>query len=70
MNCKRIKAAYHLPYGKLQLLPFLKGPWQEYTIDFISDLPPNMLQEFAYDSILIIVDCYSKYAIYLPARKD
>ena len=70
VNCKRIKAARHLPYGELQSLPFPKGPRQEWTMDFITDLPPSMLRGVAYDSILVIVDCYSKYAIYLPARKD
>ena len=70
VNCKQIKVACHLLYGELQLLPFLKGPWQEWTMDFITDLPLSMLQGVAYDSILVIVDCYSKYVIYFSVRKD
>lgn len=39
-------------------------------MDFITNRPPSVLRGTAYDSILVIVDRYSKYAIYLPARKD
>ena len=70
VNCKGIKAVCHLLYGKLQSLPFPKVLWQEWTIDFITDLPLSMLWGVAYNLILMIINHYLKYAIYLPARKD
>ena len=39
-------------------------------MNFITNLPLSMLRGIAYNSILVIVDCYLKYAIYLPARKN
>jgi hypothetical protein len=38
-------------------------------MDFITDLPPSMLDNNVYDSILVIVDRYTKLATYIPCTK-
>ena len=39
-------------------------------MDFITDLPPSKdAEDAAYDSILVIMDRYTKMALYIPTRK-
>lgn len=35
-------------------------------MDFITGLPPSKRNKYVYDSILVVVDRYTKMAIYLP----
>ena len=69
-NCKRTKPRKHCPYSDLELLPIFKGPQQDWTLDFITDLPPSVRRGGVFDSILVVVDCYTKLARYIPPRKD
>ena len=46
-------------------MPEPLGPWQELSMDFIVKLPPSKNGE-VYDSILVIVDRYTKMAKYFP----
>jgi transposase InsO family protein len=68
-TCQRIKPARHKPYGELQSLPLPRGPWADITMDFITDLPPSKKRGKAYDSILVVVDRYTKTARYIPVKK-
>jgi hypothetical protein len=38
-------------------------------MDFITDLPPSMYIGRIYNSILVVMDRYSKIAYYVPCRK-
>ena len=67
--CQRTKAKRHLPYGELSSFPVPSKPWQEITLDFITDLPPSKFRGKVYDSILVIVDRYTKLARYIPTTK-
>ena len=67
--CQRIKPARHKPHGELQSLPLPRGPWSDITMDFITDLPPSKKRTKAYDSILVVVDRYTKMARYIPVKK-
>ena len=51
-------------------LPVPKGPRQNWTMDFITDLPPSIRRGQVYDSILVTIDRYTKFSRYIPARKD
>jgi uncharacterized membrane protein len=53
----------------MQALPTLNGLMQELTMDFIVDLPPSPFESKVYDSILVIVDRYTKIARYIPCNK-
>jgi transposase InsO family protein len=67
--CPRVKSARHKPYGALQPLPVPKGPWTDLTMDFITGLPPSGRKGQAYDAILVVVDRFTKMAIYVAVRK-
>ncbi|SPC63756.1 related to Gag-pol polyprotein [Ustilago sp. UG-2017b] len=63
--CARYKAPRHRPYGLLQPLATPDRPWGSISLDFIEGLP----QSRKYDSILVIVDRLTKYAILVPTYK-
>jgi len=68
--CKRSTPARHSPYGLLAPLPPPDRPWEEATMDFITELPPSKLAGVVYDAILVIVCRLTKMAHYVPARGD
>ncbi|RMZ86289.1 hypothetical protein DV736_g6486, partial [Chaetothyriales sp. CBS 134916] len=68
--CQRHKVKRHRPYGELASLPMPSKPWEEITLDFITDLPASSLKEYVYNAILIVVNRFTKLIRYLPARKD
>ncbi|SYW86080.1 uncharacterized protein UHO2_02308 [Ustilago hordei] len=63
--CARYKAPRHCPYGLLQPLAMPDRPWGSISLDFIEGLPPSR----NYDSILVIVDRLTKFAILAPTHK-
>ena len=68
--CQRTAVKRHLPYGELSSFPLPSRPWQEITLDFITGLPPSRFRGKVYDSILVIVDRYTKMARYIPTTKE
>jgi hypothetical protein len=69
LACRQSKAARHAPYGLLRPLPVPDGPWEDLTMDFITDLPPSRVGEDVFDSIMVIVDKLTKMAHYIPVTK-
>jgi hypothetical protein len=67
--CQRTTVQRHQPYGELASLPQPDRPWQEVTMDFITGLPPSAIASKAYDSILVVVDRFTKLARYIPVKK-
>ena len=70
LTCRRTKAKRHLPYEKLQPLPIPTGPQKDWTLDFITDLPLSVCQGQVFDSILVVIDRYTKFSLYILSRKD
>ena len=68
--CQRTKAKRHRPYGELASLPQASEPWQEISMDFITDLPPSNLGREVYDAILVVVDRFTKTSRYFATTKD
>lgn len=68
--CRKSTPARHRPYGPLQPLPIPERPWEDVTMDFITELPPSKVSGVVYDAILVIVDRLTKMAHYVPARAD
>ena len=68
--CQKMKVPRQLPQGKLSSLPVLNGIWQDLTMDFITGLPPSTCKGEVFDAILVVVDCYTKAARYLPTTSS
>ena len=68
--CQQIKVYRHTPYSKLQPLPVLKAPAELVSMDFITGLPSSKHGGRVYDTILVVVDAFIKYTLYLPCQKD
>ena len=64
--CNRAKPARHKPYGLLQPLPIADRPWSFLSMDFIDQLPLSD----NFDSILVVVDRFTKMALFIPTRTD
>ena len=64
--CGRAKATHMKPAGLLQPLPVPPRPWHSVAMDFIVDLPPVQGK----DSILVIVDRFSKMGHFVACRKN
>jgi hypothetical protein len=56
--CQQAKHERSKPAGLLQPLPIPAGAWQDWTMDFIESLPESDGQ----DTILVVVDRFTKYA--------
>ncbi|KAJ1588983.1 hypothetical protein NDA15_001170 [Ustilago hordei] len=68
--CARYKAPRHRPYGLLQPLTTPDRPWGSISLDFIEGLPTSKKYDSkTYDSILVIVDRLTKFAILAPTHK-
>lgn len=69
-SCQQNAVPRHKPYGLLDPLPVPAGPGDWMSIDFITGLPPSRWQGKVYDAVLVAVDLYTKFAIYVPCTKD
>lgn len=68
--CQRTKPRHHLPYGKLAPLPVPSRPWEHISMDLITKLPTSKgFSGKNYDSILVVIDRFTKYALYLAVRE-
>ena len=57
------KVEQRQPKGLLEPLPIAKHPWDSVTMDFIIELPKSEDN----DSIIVVVDRFSKYATFIVA---
>lgn len=62
--CQQAKPIHTKPAGLLQPLPIPERPWDDLTMDFIESLPRSE----GYDTILVVVDRFTKYAHFIPLR--
>ncbi|RZK39669.1 MAG: hypothetical protein EOO61_07030 [Hymenobacter sp.] len=65
-TCQRTKPDRQKPAGLLHPLPVASERWSSLTIDFMTDLPPCQ----GYDSIMVVVDRFTKMAHFMPCTKD
>jgi hypothetical protein len=54
----------------LQPLQVPTYPWEEVTMDFITELPTSTFTGILYDSILVVVDRLTKMSHYIPSQSD
>lgn len=69
-QCQWTHAKRHRPYGSMQPLEPASAPWRDLSMDFITDLPACTVRGARYDAILVVVDRFTKMALYVPTRKD
>lgn len=48
----------------------LKRPQQDWIMDFITKFLPSTQKSSVYNTVFIVVNHYTKYIRYIPARKD
>ena len=65
ITCQKTKPSRRKPLGKLMPLPVATGPWKSLSMDFIVKLPESK----GYDSILVIVDRFSKMCHLIPCQE-
>jgi hypothetical protein len=63
--CQGVTAKRHKPYGKLQPLPIPSRPFAEISMDFVTGLPPTTYNGKPVDAILVIVDRFTKWSLFL-----
>ncbi|MBW0571849.1 hypothetical protein O181_111564 [Austropuccinia psidii MF-1] len=61
-KCSRNKNIHHKKFGLLKPLQITSGPWNSLSMYFITQLPLSS----SFDSILVVVDRFSKMAIFIP----
>src|SRR4051812_21453187 len=64
-SCQQIKASQQVPTGLLQPLPTLSAPWEQVSMDFITQLP---VTKAGFDAIVIFIDTFSKMVHFVPTR--
>jgi transposase InsO family protein len=71
-DCQKNKHSTHAPYGEMQPMELPSEPWTDISMDFVTGLPlsKDPATGLAYDSILVIVDRFTKYALMIPFRRD
>ncbi len=62
---QRVRAPYYRLYSEIQALPYPNSLQQELLQDFITGLPPSKKNACVYDAILVIVNRYTKIALYI-----
>ena len=67
--CQRSKARRHKPYGVLHPIAPPSEPHRDFSMDFITDLPPIVQDGKVYDSVLVVIDRFSKHVRYIPTSK-
>ncbi|MBW0470253.1 hypothetical protein O181_009968 [Austropuccinia psidii MF-1] len=61
-KCSRNKKIHHKKFGLLKPLQIPSGPWNSLLMDFITQFPLSN----NFDSISVVVDRFSKMAIFIP----
>ena len=72
IQCQQNKSARHTKYGQIQFAPVPSTPWDDVTMDFVVKLPKSKdpATQDVFDSIMVIVDKLTKYAIMVPFKES
>ncbi|MBW0580773.1 hypothetical protein O181_120488 [Austropuccinia psidii MF-1] len=65
-QCSKNNNIHHKKFGLLKPLPIPNGPWICLSMDNITQLPLSN----SFDSILVIVDRFSKMAFFIPTMSS
>ncbi len=68
-TCHRVKVVRHRFHEILQSLSLSKDSRQDWTMNFIIDLSSSKHKSVVHDSMLMIVNRYIKFSLYISAKK-
>jgi hypothetical protein len=68
-TCHRIKFVKHKSHDLLQSFFILEKSRQNWTMNFITDLSFSKHKEIVYDSMLMMIDRYIKFNLYISLKK-
>jgi hypothetical protein len=68
-TCHRVKFVKHKFHDLLQVLSISENSRQDWTMNFITDLSSSKYWNIVYDSILMIIDRYIKFNLYISSKK-
>jgi hypothetical protein len=68
-TCHRIKFVKHKSHDMLQSFFIFKKSKQDWTMNFIIDLSFSKHKEIVYDSMLMMIDRYIKFNLYISSKK-
>jgi hypothetical protein len=71
-QCLRNKPANHKPFGLLSPIPAPNEPFDTWSIDLVTDLPPCAMRNTSImvDTVMTVTDKFNKAVKFLPGRKD
>ena len=67
-DSQRVKAPRGKQAGLLMPLPILDGPFQDISMDFVTNLPPSV--PLRNTQCLTIVDRFSKFCMLIPCKAN
>ncbi len=67
-SCQKSNATHPRPQGSIKPLPIPDRPWSSITWDSIGPLPLSTTGSSTFDTILVIVDRFTKLAHFVPAN--
>ncbi|MBW0534446.1 hypothetical protein O181_074161 [Austropuccinia psidii MF-1] len=67
-RCQKANRSTRKKFGLMIHIQEPKSPWEVVHMDLVTELPPS--GDKSYNACLVIVDRYSKTAIFLPCHKD
>jgi hypothetical protein len=65
----RVKLVKHKFHDLLQAFSISENSKQDWTMNFITDLSSSKHRDIVYDSILMIIDRYTKFSLYISSKK-
>jgi hypothetical protein len=68
-TCHRVKFVKHKSHDLLQSLFILEKSKQDWTMNLISDISFSKHKEIVYDSMLMMIDRYIKFNLYISSKK-
>ncbi len=70
LTCQRICPVRHRLHESMELLPQLRGPWTDTSMDFILSLQVSHWKHHAkpHNTILVVVNWYTKQVRYFPCH--
>ena len=67
-TCQKANKQTGNRFGLLKMIQELTARWEIINMDFFKGLPPG--GSYSYNSVLVVVDRYSKRAIFIPNHKE